>query len=73
MIPECPQRLGVLVVIGDDKAAFASATEVFTRIEAETTEVADRSEAAAAVASADRLGDILDDRQAVTTGKLHGR
>ena len=65
-----PRELGL---IADDRPALAIGTEVLAGIETETTEIADRSRAAAFVFSAMRLRRVLDDDEVVAAGNLHNR
>ena len=65
-------RCGELVVVGDERAAVAPAAEVLGRVEAEAAGVAERADAAAAVAGAVGLAGVLDHGDAAAGGRARG-
>ncbi len=69
MEAESRETLGQRLVVGHHHTAVAETAQVLRRIEGEATDVADASGAPSAlVAGADRLGRVLDDRDAESAG-----
>ena len=59
---------GDLIVVGGDGSAFAISAEIFCRIKAERSGIADASDAAASIAGAVGLRGVFQDADAVTLG-----
>ena len=73
MDPEELELRSEVVARGRHEAAVADATEILRRIEAEAADVAEAAGAASVPGGEDRLGGVLDHRDAGAVGDRHER